>query len=140
MNDSLTSTSHIKDELRAAGLRATGSRVAVLRCVREANKPVALADVVERLGVDAPDRATVYRNLVDLADAGILRRAHLGDSWRFEGGAQVEHAHFVCTRCGGVECAPEVSLQLESSGKGSPHAVKEGDFQVQLHGVCDECG
>lgn len=133
-----TTTEELKKELREAGLRATGSRVAVLRCVREVAKPVALADVVELLGGEAPDRATVYRNLVDLADAGLLRRAHLGDAWRFEEGDE-EHAHFVCTKCGTVECAPEVTLEVSKSGRASPHAVKDGDFQVQLHGVCDDC-
>lgn len=134
-----TTTPELKEELRAAGLRATGSRVAVLRCVRLAARPVALADVVERMGADAPDRATVYRNLVDLAEAGLLRRAHLGDAWRFEGGDESEHAHFVCTKCGTVECAPGVTLEVAASGRAAPHAVKDGQFQVQLHGLCDDC-
>lgn len=133
-----SSTSDLKEELRAAGLRATGSRVGVLRCVREAARPVALADVVERMGAEAPDRATVYRNLVDLAEAGLLRRAHLGDAWRFEGGDESEHAHFICTKCGTVECAPDVSLNVAAHGK-APDSVKDGDFRVQLHGVCDDC-
>ncbi len=138
MTRASTSTDDLKRELRDAGLRATGSRVAVLRCVREMGKPVALADVVELLGAEAPDRATVYRNLVDLTDAGLLRRAHLGDAWRFEGGEE-EHAHFVCTKCGTVECAPEVTLEVAKSGRASPHSVKDGSFQVQLHGLCDDC-
>ncbi len=132
-------TEDIKDELRAVGLRATGSRVAVLRCVRQVTRPVALADVVELLGAEGPDRATVYRNLSDLADVGLLRRAHLGDAWRFEEGDEAEHAHFVCTRCGTVDCAPEVTLKVSSSGKKTPHALEDGQFQVQLHGLCDEC-
>jgi Fur family ferric uptake transcriptional regulator len=134
-----TKTQDLKDELREAGLRATGSRVAVLRCVRVADRPVALADVVALLGAEAPDRATVYRNLVDLAEVGLLRRAHLGDAWRFEGQDEKDHAHFVCTQCGNVECAPEVHLEVAASGRASPHAVKDGHFQVQLHGVCDDC-
>ena len=131
-------TSELKEELRAAGLRATGSRVGVLRSVREAARPVALADVMENLGGEAPDRATVYRNLLDLAQVGLLRRAHLGDAWRFEGGAESEHAHFICTKCGTVECTPDVSLNVSAHGK-APDSVKEGDFRVQLHGVCDDC-
>ncbi|MFT5358259.1 MAG: Fur family ferric uptake transcriptional regulator [Polyangiales bacterium] len=133
-----STTSELKDELRAAGLRATGSRVGVLRSVRGASRPVALADVMEHLGEEAPDRATVYRNLLDLAEVGLLRRAHLGDAWRFEGGDESEHAHFICTQCGTVECAPDVSLKVSAHGK-APDSVKEGDFRVQLHGVCNRC-
>ena len=106
---------------------------------RQVTRPVALADVVELLGSEAPDRATVYRNLTDLADVGLLRRAHLGDAWRFEEGDEAEHAHFVCTRCGAVDCAPEVTLQVASSGDESPNALRAGHFQVQLHGICDDC-
>ncbi|MFK8001689.1 MAG: Fur family transcriptional regulator [Polyangiales bacterium] len=133
-----STTTELKNELRAAGLRATGSRVGVLRSVRKAARPVALADVMERLGDEAPDRATVYRNLLDLAEAGLLRRAHLGDAWRFEGGDESEHAHFICTQCGIVECTPDVSLNV-STGAKAPGSVREGDFRVQLHGVCDDC-
>ena len=133
-----TKTDDLKRELRDAGLRATGSRVAVLRCVRQAARPVALAEVVELLGVEAADRATLYRNLVDLANAGLLHRAHLGDAWRFEG-SDKEHAHFVCTGCGTVECAPEVTLEVAQSGRASPQSIKRGAFLVQLHGLCDDC-
>ena len=132
-------TEDLKEELREAGLRATGSRVAVLRCVRQVARPVALADVVELLGAEAPDRATVYRNLVDLTEAGLLRRAHLGDAWRFEEGDEEAHAHFVCTQCGTVACAPEVVLEV-APNRAAPGAVKDGRFEVQLHGVCDDCG
>ena len=134
------STDELKEELREAGLRATGSRVAVLRCVREVGRPVALAEVVERLGSEGADRATIYRNLVDLTEAGLLRRAHLGDAWRFEEGDEAAHAHFVCTRCGSVECAPEVVLAVDSKKSGrTPHALEDGRYEVQLHGVCDDC-
>ena len=129
------------DELRAAGLRATRSRVTVLRYVREAARPVSLADAVDHLGNAGADRATVYRNLLDLTEAGFLRRAHLGEAWRFEGiGADPGHPHFVCTRCGTVACAPEVALQVDvESDRPSPHALKLGQFEVQLHGTCDDC-
>lgn len=93
-------------------------------------------DVVDAIGDETWDRATLYRNLNDLADAGLLRRVSLGATWHFERAADDGHAHFVCTACGTVECAPQMQV---ISGRGSPRSVKKGDVDVQLHGVCDDC-
>src|SRR5262245_58722967 len=100
------------DELRAVvrarGLRATPSRLAVLELLRASDAPVSHGEVADRLAAHAWDRATIYRNLTDLAEAGLVRRTDVGDHvWRFEAvteGHAVAHPHFVCTECGSVEC------------------------------------
>src|SRR5438132_6944629 len=108
------------DELRAAvrarGLRATPSRLAVLEVLRASDAPRSHGDVAERLASQPWDRATIYRNLVDLAEAGLARRTDVGDHvWRFEArvpGSEhdTSHPHFVCIECGSVECLPEIEL------------------------------
>src|SRR5678815_74677 len=77
------------DELRSAvrgkGLRATPSRLAVLELLRSSDAPMSHGDVADRLATQEWDRATIYRNLTDLAEAGLLRRTDVGDHiWRFE--------------------------------------------------------
>lgn len=126
----------LRDELRAHGLRATASRLAVLRQLRAAERPMSHHDVVEAIGDQTWDRATLYRNLVDLTEAGLLRRVSLGATWHFEQTGEASHAHFVCTECGNVECAPQMQVV---SGKGSPKSVTSGNVDVQLHGLCDDC-
>ncbi len=126
----------LRDEIREAGLRATASREAVLRTLRKAVRPLSHHDVVDAIGEDSWDRATLYRNLVDLAEAGLLRRVSLGTTWHFEEASSERHAHFVCTECGTVECAPQTEVV---TGRGSPKSVKKGNVEVQLHGRCDEC-
>src|ERR1700753_1855449 len=92
------------DELRSAvrgkGLRATPSRLAVLDLVRSSDPPMSHGDVADRLASQTWDRATIYRNLTDLAEAGLVRRTDVGDHvWRFEalkGEAEAAaHPHFV---------------------------------------------
>ncbi len=132
--------------LRAAGLRGTPSRVAVLRLVRTTLGPVSHAEVVRGLASArvAVDRATVYRNLLDLAGRGLLRRIDLGDHvWRFESRdvehePSVPHAHFVCTGCGEVACLPGVGIQL-TGGASAPRAVQTKRVGVQLTGRCNQC-
>lgn len=137
-----TRRDELREALRGAGLRATPSRVAVLRLLREAGQPLSHAEVIERLGEGEWDRATLYRNLADLTEAGLARRADLGDHvWRFEitsadhGGAT--HPHFVCTSCGEVECLPEVKLDVRR-GK-APRTLRTKKVEVQIRGLCDTC-
>ena len=143
------STADLRDAVRAVGLRATGARIAVLRCLRDAKRPLSHAEVVEGLEDPAAwDRATVYRNLSDLAKAGLLRRYDLGDHvWRFEVVADPcrdentahSHAHFLCTECGDVQCLDALELTLPAGGGALPRAVQTQQVEVQVRGVCDTC-
>jgi Fur family ferric uptake transcriptional regulator len=132
--------------LRSSGLRSTAPRIAVLRYLHEATGPNSHAELAEAVGNLGFDRATVYRNLMDLAEAGIVSRRDLGDHvWRFElkKGARGEahsdeHPHFVCIDCGEVSCLPGVSFKVEGAG-GAPRAVGRNQVAVQLKGRCDTC-
>ena len=99
-------------------------------------------DVADRLASQAWDRATIYRNLTDLSEVGLLRRTDVGDHvWRFEAvGSDHEpsaHPHFVCTECGTVECLPEIELAVRRAK--APRAVKQRQVEVHVRGLCDAC-
>lgn len=134
----------LRARLRDAGLRATTARLTVYRTVLGAAGPVSHAEVVDALATESLDRATVYRNLVDMADAGLLTRRALSDRiWRFEVAAATHahgdgpHPHFVCTSCGEVECLPDDLLP--DVGDNVPASVRRGQVEVELRGVCDDC-
>jgi len=75
----------LRSAVRAKGLRATPSRLAVLQLLRASETPMSHGDVADRLATEAWDRATIYRNLTDLAETGLVRRTDVGDHvWRFE--------------------------------------------------------
>ncbi|MCB0969613.1 MAG: hypothetical protein KDB37_22470, partial [Ilumatobacter sp.] len=63
----------LRASIRAAGLRATAARVAVLRTLARASGPVSHADVCATIGTSDFDRATLYRNLVDLTRVNLAR-------------------------------------------------------------------
>ena len=139
-------TEQLQDILRDAGLRSTGPRLAVLRQLEGASRPVSHPELAEALAPEGFDRATLYRNLVDLTEAGLVRRGDLGDHvWRFERvrgrqGQHAEgHAHFTCTDCGSVECLPEEVTVKLSGAPGLPRAVSRRAVEVQLRGLCDSC-
>ena len=129
--------------LRAHGLRRTDPRVTVLEFLRRRPKPISHGELTDALAPIGLDRVTVYRNLMDLAEAGILVRSDLGDHvWRFElrsgHGEDARHPHFVCTDCGGITCLPEASVSLVP-GRRSPRALRTRDVTIQLKGLCDAC-
>lgn len=142
------SQSELKTQLRARGLRATAARAAVYEVLLATDGPVTHADVCEKLEGAAFDRATIYRNLVDLAEVGLARRSDLGDHlWRFEltqrghtehENENVAHPHFVCTECGTVECLPDGAVTV-ASVKGAPRALKNARIEVQVRGTCNDC-
>lgn len=131
----------IRAGLRAAGIRSTAARVAVLQVLHRIESPVSHAELAAHAELAEFDRATVYRNLVDLADAGLLSRTDLGDHvWRFELKDQPhtdlgEHPHFVCTDCGAVACLDDVTIEIKPKSARLRHAVTE----ILLKGTCDRC-
>lgn len=128
--------------LRSAGLRATGARIAVYEHLRKVKRPESHGEVADRVSDLGFDRATVYRNLMDLVEAGLADRNDIGDHvWRFSlkrgEGAHGVHPHFTCTDCGTVECLPEVEVKVTPKGR-APRAVSNAP-DVQLKGRCDDC-
>ena len=128
------------DELRARGLRATASRVAVLDGLRRRGAPASHGEMAEALSEGPWNRTTVYRNLLDLARVGLARRFDVGDSvWRYEAvGSRDGHPHFVCDRCGDVACLDGVELALGEPRR-APRALRERDVEVAVLGRCDRC-
>jgi Fur family ferric uptake transcriptional regulator len=134
----------LKAEIRGAGLRGTAPRIAVLDRLRRAESPLSHAEITKQLTHLSYDRATIYRNLVDLAEAGLLARVDVGDHvWRYEvrreeRREEAEHPHFVCNDCGTVACLPSVSVNIRPA-PGSANSVVAEVSEVVLKGRCDHC-
>jgi len=142
MNTTTKATRVIRDEIRAAGLRATLGRVATLKLLREADSPVTHSFVADGLGDLGIDKATVFRNLNDMTDAGLLRRTELGDHvYRFEEirpgeSREKAHPHFLCTVCGTISCVGNVTLTDGSLRESN----KVGEIvEILLRGRCNDC-
>jgi Fur family transcriptional regulator, ferric uptake regulator len=132
----------LKSTIRRAGLRSTAPRVAVLRRLLRTSAPISHGELVAVLAGEGMDRTTVYRNLVDLTDAGLVQRTDLGDHvWRFElrrAERALRHPHFTCVDCGAVACLPDVKVSVKP-GRGVPRALQHQQVEVQLRGKCDAC-
>ena len=130
-------------ELREAGLRATAARLAVLRLLRDSASPQSHGEIAQTLQAAPWSRATLYRNLIDLEKAGLVRRTQLGEPvWRFEDAAKKHgvrsHPHFLCSSCGKMVCLPHINLDLDQV-TGINRALAHGGYEIQLRGHCDDC-
>jgi Fur family ferric uptake transcriptional regulator len=142
----------VRDRIRGAGMRCTPARVAVMHHLETAPGPLTHAEVSEALHHLGFDRATIYRNLTELTEAGLASRVELGDHvWRFEakraGGGHKgdDHPHFVCTTCGEVSCLDDVQVAITprpGAGKRAKHPAggRIGSVtEVLLKGRCEQC-
>lgn len=132
----------VRDEIRRKGLRATPARVTTLLTLRRATSPQTHAEVSDQVAHGGIDKATVFRNLNDLAEVGLVRRGVLGDHvWRFEAVRDVGdqpggHPHFLCVDCGTVSCLDDVRLTAGSLRR----SAEVGEItEILLRGHCNDC-
>jgi Fur family transcriptional regulator, ferric uptake regulator len=123
--------------IRACGLRATNTRIAVLDAL-SSGRALSHPELVQRL--PQLERTTIFRALNVLVRARLVGRLHLGDMWRYRRARPPDEtgaipASFVCTSCGAV-----VELaKLELKGPRTPRAIARRQIEVTIHGVCDAC-
>ena len=127
--------------LRAAGLRITASRLAVLSAVAN-GKHVTTDEVAAgaRDRVGSISTQAVYDVLGALTRAGLVRRIEpAGSPARYETRVADNHHHLVCRSCGAivdVDCVigePPCVLPSDASG----YVVDEAE--VTFWGICPTC-
>lgn len=129
------------ERLRAAGMRVTSARLAMLDVIRDG----------EHLGADEVARGVrekvghvtlqaVYDALSAFTAAGLLRKIDLGTgAARYETRVGDNHHHLVCRRCNAVadvDCVVGAAPCLEPAAE-QGFAIDEA--QVTFWGLCADC-
>ncbi|MFG2443025.1 Fur family transcriptional regulator [Nocardia fluminea] len=137
----MSTTSDFEQMLRAASLRVTAPRLAVLTAVHQhphTDTDTILSRVRATLGAVSPQ--AVYDVLRALTSAGLLRRIQpMGTVARYETRVGDNHHHLVCRSCGeivDVECAVGDAPCL-SPFDGRGFVVDEAE--VIYWGRCPDC-
>lgn len=98
-----------------------------------------LIDDIKKAGLGI-SRATVYRNLNKLVDAGLLRKIEVGNRTVYEHDyGYPQHEHLVCERCKKM-----IEFQSDVISQALQDVCRQHGFQSQGHtlvvrGVCAEC-
>ena len=135
----------IEHRLRLVDQRYTRGRRAIVDLLIHAGHPVSISDIAEKRP-DIP-RSSAYRHLVDLQQAGVVRRIAANDEFaRFELAEDLteHHHHLLCINCGKViDVTPTPSFERSVTKALTDLADAEG-FEPQSHrldvlGMCADC-
>ena len=137
----MPATQDVERRLRAASLRVTRPRVAVLSAVHD--RPHATTDaILEAVREDLGEvsHQAVYDVLRALTTAGLLRRIQpAGSVARYESRVGDNHHHVVCRSCGtiaDVDCAVDDTPCLTAS---HDHGFAIEEAEVLYWGLCPQC-
>jgi Fur family ferric uptake transcriptional regulator len=139
------STSDYAEQLRAAELRVTRPRVAVMDAVH-ANPHADTETIFSAVRADLPEvsRQAVYDVLNALSAVGLVRRIQpSGSVARYESRVADNHHHVVCRLCGviaDVDCAVgEAPCLTASDDDGSLAGFAIDEAEVIYWGLCPDC-
>jgi Fur family transcriptional regulator, ferric uptake regulator len=95
--------------VRARGGRVTLSRRLLLDVLFDAGDHRTAEELADDVQRRAPDvhLSTIYRNLDDLQELGVVVHSHLGHGPATYQLASMAHSHFICERCGAMIEAPD---------------------------------
>ena len=135
----------VQQRLRRISQRYTNGRREVVELLADAGHPVSIEDIAER----APrlPRSSAYRHLVDLQQAGVVRRVSANDDYfRFELAEDIteHHHHLLCTLCGKVlDVTPTPAFEQAMSHYldrlGNVNGFIGLDHRLDVLGACSDC-
>src|SRR5271167_1543599 len=129
----------IKGYFQACGLRSTPQRYAVMSFLMKHNVHPAAEEIFEAVNRVDPraSRATIYNNLRDLVEAGLVREVAVeGRAARFDAKTYPHH-HFICDRCGKVEDMEWYEVPRPERGVLGTRTLRE--CELILRGLCTKC-
>src|ERR1044071_8787697 len=129
----------IKRSLALGGLRSTPQRYAVMAFLMEQARHPTAAEIFEAVNRVDPrsSRATIYNNLRDLVQAGLVREVAMeGRAARFDVKG-IRHHHFICERCGKIEDVDWYDVPRPPAASLGARVVRE--CELIFRGLCARC-
>lgn len=116
----------------------TKQRALILRLIRESRQHLTAEQIFLQAQKELPGiaRATVYNNLIRLAEEGEIRKiTFCGQTDRYDK-SNIPHIHLICDGCGNVADHPSEGLKEEMENRlGFPI----NEYELAIHYKCPEC-
>lgn len=128
--------------LTAAGERVTRQRLIVADVLAAAGRQLTAGELYERVRSAEPSlgRATVFRTVDRLVEAGVARRLELeGHVYAYVACQPEHHHHLSCTNCGRVEEIPESWVQPIAARASRRLDFEIDDGRLDFYGRCAAC-
>ena len=131
------------DILKSNGLKVTLPRLKVLEMFEQnPGQHFSAEEVFSRLMEQGDEIgiATVYRILMQFADAGLLRKSNFdGDKAWFELEDGQHHDHLLCVECGKVVEFFNDSIEKQQHAVAKTHGFELLEHSMVLYGLCAKC-
>lgn len=130
------------DRLTAAGERVTRQRLLVANALAADGRQQTADQLYRSLRRREPGigRATVFRTLETLVDAGVARRLELdGHIYAYVACLPAHHHHIACTRCGRVEEIDEAYVTPIAERLAHDMGFEIDDARLDFYGRCATC-
>ncbi len=130
------------DRLVAAGERVTRQRLQVANMLAAAGRQLTAEEVYVGLRRRVPSigRATVFRSLETLVEAGLARRLELeGHVYAYVACLPEHHHHLACTNCGRVEEIDEAYVRPIADRGARDMGFQIDDARLDFYGRCASC-
>lgn len=131
--------------LKAAGIEPTTARQRVLKLIGQSTEPVSAQEICDALQTSPKvHRATVFRTLELLVQAGILERISSADhrSVFYDLAPNQHHKakpYFYCRYCNRLQTVEESAMQVDVPKLMGPFGGHVEQVQVQVVGICPSC-
>ncbi len=133
----------VEAHLRKSGFRWTNQRSLIVRTALSSHEHFTAEQLLDLCRRQDPkvSRATVYRTLTVLEQAGFVEGLDTGD-----GGRRFEHVlghdhhdHMVCLQCGAIFefCDEELERRQEAAAKRLGFRIAR--HSLRIHGTCRDC-
>jgi Fur family ferric uptake transcriptional regulator len=141
-------TVHEQAALRLAGLDQRYSRVrrTMVTTLAEVGRPLSIPEIVEASNGQLV-KSSVYRIVIELLEAGVIRRVNgLDETARYELAEELagHHHHLACATCGTVEDVVSSARLERAMDEASRVIAEEHGYEVLGHqfdlvGTCPAC-
>lgn len=122
--------------------RYSKKRQAILECLRSTDTHPTVEWVYEKLHPVYPDLslATVYRNVAQLKEAGMLRSVGVVNGFEhFDANVQ-PHSHAVCRNCGAIIDISDLQVPEHLVDKVEAETgYRIAEASLQFMGLCEKC-
>jgi Fur family ferric uptake transcriptional regulator len=137
------STSAYLESLRSAGSRRAGKRDLIVHAFLEQEGHLSADDLFDLVRKRDPHigRATVYRTLQWMVEAGVARKVDFGDGrFRFEHSFRhPRHFHLICNNCHRSFEFLSSDIELFIEDIAGERGFAPGQSVLQVYGTCEEC-
>ncbi|MGI8999481.1 MAG: Fur family transcriptional regulator [Candidatus Limnocylindria bacterium] len=135
-------TDSTASRLTAAGERVTQQRLIVADTLARAGRQLTAAQLYDQVRDRQPSlgRATVFRTVERLVEAGVARRLELeGHVYAYVACQPEHHHHLSCTSCGRVEEIPESWVKPIATRATERLGFEIDDARLDFYGRCSAC-